>query len=151
MNLKEIQSVKLLDKYLAGKVFHATPLENLRAIQRAGGLYPNVDMQFKSDFGNTEGGYFRQKGCVSFFDYRDFGSKKWKEFSSKCRPTQILIKSTGIAILVLSQDQFQNLIPWTLWKQEESCAQIVPYIETGLKGFVSISYITDVFTYKSME
>ncbi|MGR5333668.1 hypothetical protein [Photobacterium damselae] len=134
---------------MKGRVFHVTPLENLASIRRDNGLRPNTKLDIKSLFGNTETGFFRQKNCVSFFDYRDYGSNKWKEFVNKCKPTQILDSTTGIAVFFLSNKQLDNLIPWTTWKDEEAYSQrVVPYIEIGHKGFVPMKMITKVIIFE---
>jgi len=152
MEFIKVSSEKELEKSLIGKIFHVTPIENLDSINKTKGLFPNTELNIKSKFTNTETGYFRNKGCVSFFDYRDHGSKTWKEFANKCRPTQILNRTNGIAVFFLSSDQFNKLIPWTNWKDEEAYSQqIVPHIEIGHKGFVAMSHITKIIVLEQAD
>lgn len=144
LELVKVSSEKALEKELIGKIFHVTPLENLVSIQDMG-LKPNTELKIKSKFTNTATGFFRLRGCVSFFDYRNYGSKTWKEHAYKCRPTQVLDRTNAIAILFLSEGLFDNLVPWTKWKEEEAYSQqVVPHIEIGYKGIVSMSHIDKV-------
>ncbi|WP_281558381.1 hypothetical protein [Thalassomonas sp. RHCl1] len=145
MEFIKVSSEKELEEKLIGSVFHVTPIVNMDSINESDGLKPNSDLSVKSKFGNTETGFFRLRDCVSFFDYREHGSRRWNKFAPKCRPTQIMNHTNGIAVLFLSQNLFSKLIPWTRWEDEEAYSQqIVPYIEIGYKGFVSLDFITKV-------
>ncbi|MGL1932830.1 MAG: hypothetical protein OCC45_13900 [Desulfotalea sp.] len=149
MKIVKILSKDTLEKELIGNVFHVTPIENLKSIKENKGLCPNTKLKYKSLFGNTETGFFRSKGCVSFFDYRDYGSKTWKEHTSKCLPTMILSRTNGIVIFLLSNELFGDLVPWVKWKEEEAFSKrVVPYIEIGHKGFVSMTHITKVISFE---
>lgn len=131
---------------LAGRVFHVTPENNMSLIKQSGALVPNSELLQISKFGNSSNGFFRQRNCVSFFDYRCYGTKSWKEHAYKCFPTQILKRVPGdsISILFLHESKFDKLIPWTAWKEEESWGdRVVPYVETGYKGIVSLSEISE--------
>lgn len=148
MKLVKVSSEKALEKELIGKVFHVTPLENFPSIQEKG-LTPNTELKVKSEFTNTATGFFRLRGCVSFFDYRNYGSKTWKEHAYKCRPTQVLDRTNAIAVLFLSEDLFDGLVPWTKWKEEEAYSQqVVPHIEIGHKGIVSMTHISKVIIFE---
>ena len=84
--------------------------------------------------------------CVSFFDYRCYGTKHWEEHAYKCFPTQFIkhVPNDRISILFLHESKFDKLIPWTAWKAEEAWSdRVVPYVETGYKGIVSLSEITE--------
>lgn len=133
--------------FVAGRVFHVTPSVNMQTIKAVGALVPNVELAQKSKFGDTSNGFFRLRGCVSFFDYRLFGSKKWKEFAFKCLPTKILNKSSSITVLFLGENQYSQLVSWSNWKEEEAWSTcVVPHVEAGYKGEVSLSYITEELT-----
>ncbi|HFT9230745.1 TPA: hypothetical protein ACGS46_001393, partial [Escherichia coli] len=59
---------------------------------------------------------------------------------------QILKREQGdkISILFLHESKFEKLIPWTSWKEEKAWGErVVPYVETGYKGIVSLSDITE--------
>lgn len=131
---------------LVGRVFHVTTAAKMLLIKKSGALVPNTELMHVSKFGNTSNGFFRQRNCVSFFDYRCYGTKSWKEHAYKCFPTQILKreKSDNISILFLHESKFEELIPWTLWKEEKAWSErVVPYIETGYEGMVSLRDITE--------
>ncbi|TDY83285.1 UNVERIFIED_ORG: hypothetical protein C7429_101781 [Pantoea allii] len=131
---------------LSGRVFHVTPENNMSLIKQSGALVPNSELVQISKFGNSSNGFFRQRNCVSFFDYRCYGTKSWEEHAYKCFPTQILNRVPGdrISILFLHESKFDKLISWTAWKEEESWGdRVVPYVETGYKGIVSLSEISE--------
>ncbi len=117
--------------YLRGKVFHVTPTASLAVILADGFLLPNVGDRV-SLFGNTTTGYFRHKGCVSFFDYRRPDSEEWKEHAHKCLPTLPLTRTQQIAILFLAEKEHQKLISWEGWKREQLWSyRVVPHVECG--------------------
>jgi hypothetical protein len=126
---------------LMGKVFHATTIEALDKIKNSGFIAPNLDNEFDSPFGRYNG-YFKNKGCVSFFDYRP--NEQLENYIHKCFPTQIFEKSAGLVILELSSNRYPHLVNWENWKKEGSGFQIVPYVETAIKGIVNLSDISDI-------
>ncbi|WP_045586641.1 hypothetical protein [Vibrio parahaemolyticus] len=129
---------------MRGKVFHATTLGNYESILSCGGLTANTDGSRNSVFGNSNG-FFRLRGCVSFFDYRDLNNKKVKQHLYKCVPTNIAKKHSKMAVLVLASNAFINLEPWTHWEREEAyLLKVVPRIEIGYPDFVSLDQITEV-------
>lgn len=140
----KIEHHEELFPYLKGKVFHVTPSVNMQAIRDAGALFPNHHLNQPSRFGNTENGFFRLRGCVSFFDYRGFGTLEWKEHAYKCLPTMFLKRNNPITILFLCESQFHKLESWKVWKEGAAWHQrVVPYVETGYKGRVSLEFIIE--------
>ncbi|HCT4929005.1 TPA: hypothetical protein OTY92_000936 [Morganella morganii] len=132
--------------FLSGRVFHVTPTTNMLLIKQTGALAPNFELLRVSKFGNSSNGFFRKRNCVSFFDYRCYGTKFWEEHAYKCFPTQILKRERGdkISILFLHESMFGKLISWTLWKEEEAWTdRIVPFVEAGYNGMVYLRYITE--------
>ncbi len=104
-------------------------------------IYPNSGA-FTSPFGNSVNGYFRLKGCVSLFDYRNFGTENWEEHAYKCLPTMPLDAYSPLVFLFLDAREFIKLIPWIRWKEEEAWSQrVVPHIETGYPGALALSCI----------
>lgn len=148
---------EIIDKALSklmGKVFHVTTLEAFESIKQADFIYPNVDDIYSSPFGRSNG-YFKNKRCVSFFDYRL--QLKHESYIFKCLPTEVFEYSKGMVILELSPNQYGNLISWREWDKEKAFAQkVVPYVEVGLKGAVNIKDIIKITiierpsTYKTM-
>ncbi len=129
---------------MSGSVFHATTLENYKSILSSGGLLANLDGSRSSVFGNSNG-FFRLRSCVSFFDYRNLGDKKVYQHLYKCIPTNIAQKHAEMAVLVLSEDAYSNLQPWTAWDQEKAYSlKVVPRIEIGYPDFVPMSSINEV-------
>ncbi len=129
---------------LAGKVFHVTPTSNMNAIEAAGEIKPNLNYEWGSLFGNSKNGFFRLRGCVSFFDYRSYGSQSWRNHAYKCTPDQILRSAASISLLVLAESKHAQLESWESWKKEEKWSQrVVPVVEAGYLGSVSVEFITE--------
>ena len=135
---------ELIEK-LAGTVFHVTQTDSLESILASGGLLPNLEGSRQSPFENSGNGFFRSMGCVSFFDYRKYGSPEWEEHAHKCMPTLAFRQSRSIAVLFLSESEHTKLIPWSLWKETESWSQrVVPHVEAGYLGEVPLALISKV-------
>lgn len=129
---------------VSGRVFHVTPTENMHLIKKSGALFPNSDLLHTSKFGNTSNGFFRLRGCVSFFDYRCFESPHWEEHAYKCFPTQILSRGDTMSSLFLHESEYAMLIPWTAWREQEAWSErVVPWVEAGYKGKVSLRSISE--------
>ncbi|RJX30946.1 MAG: hypothetical protein C4516_09430 [Oxalobacter sp.] len=140
----EIESFNDLLPYLSGKVFHVTLASNWDDITAVGKLLVNTSDRL-SPFGNTVNGYFRFKGCVSFFDYRAYGSAEWEDHSYKCLPTLPLEAQSHILVLFLSQSEHHKLRSWEGWKQDQLWSyRVVPYVECGYPGSVELSAIQEV-------
>ena len=137
---------ELLD-ILSGKVFHVTRAENLSKILKEGGLIPNLEKANLSPFGNTENGFFRNLGCVSFFDYRGCGTSEWEEHAHKCSPFLAFNTSETISFLFLSEEYYENLVSWRKWKElEQWSMRVVPYVEIGFKGKVPLKAISEIWS-----
>lgn len=127
---------------LMGKVFHATTVESLNDITKSGFIAPNQCNSFTSPFGKYTG-YFKARGCVSFFDYRPHS--QLESHINKCLPTNIFEHSTGIAILELTPYRYSDLVGWENWKREGLLdQQIVPYVEVGIEGNVELDDICSI-------
>jgi hypothetical protein len=150
-NLKISSREELLPR-LEKKVFHVTPKSNYQIILDSGGLHANKNNEFRSPFGNTTNGFFRLRNCISFFDYRIYGSKKWEEHAYKCMPTQVFYDNQEAAFFFLKEEYFKNLVSWEKWKQEEAWSnQVVPHIEAGFENFVPLSHISEIILVKNEE
>lgn len=127
----EIETFSDLLPYLRGRVFHITLISTLVEIREIGALKQNFGNRV-SPFGNTSNGYFRSKGCVSFFDYRNCESAEWEEHAYKCLPTLPLQKEGSIVVLFLSESEHYKLQSWENWKFEQLWSfRVVPYVECG--------------------
>lgn len=147
MNLRTLKIGHYMDilQVVSGKVFHVTSEENMESIKKSGGLIPNLDLEFLSSFGKFPNGYFRKRGCVSFFDYRCYGTPEWEAHAYKCFPTQSLMKGERLFLLFLRESDYTKLIPWTEWKNEGILSdRVVPWVETGYKGMVSLDSIKNI-------
>lgn len=132
---------------LEGSIFHVTRIENLPLILADGAIRPNADATFLSTFGYTKNSYFRNRGCVSLFDYR-IEPPTDIDYRLNCHPFQpARPPSPGIAIMFLDPDRCGELVPWIRWKEENALSETVaPHVEIGHRGPVPISAITRTIT-----
>ena len=77
---------------------------------------------------------FRNRNCVSFFDYRSASSEQIDEAIGKCSPYDLssadpeLVFKPKIAFLFLSDTAHHDLVLWTKWKEEQAYTEkIVPW------------------------
>jgi hypothetical protein len=129
---------------LIGRVFHVTTESAFENILATGFIQPNITGN-SSPFGNSDNGYFRNRNCISFFDYRNYGSPEWEAHANKCLPTLPFVDQKAIVVLFLSQTEYSKLLPWSGWKAERAWSQrVVPHVETGYPGPLSLTAITSI-------
>jgi len=150
---RETESLDDISSLLEGRVFHVTKLAHLDAILIEGEIKPNGNGALPTTFGYVANGFFRKRNCVSLFDYRLEPTDKIRNFRMRCSPFQpALPDSDGIAILVFKPDVHAALIPWTRWKEENAFSDmVVPYVEAGYPGSISIDLIDEVICLKIEE
>jgi hypothetical protein len=131
---------------LEGRVFHVTRLKNWPRIQEDGRILPSPGERAEITFGRASNGFFRKRECVSLFDYRTEPTDKVREFRARCYPFRpAMPPSEGIAILIIKQEAYGQLIPWTSWKDEKAFDHvIVPHAEAGYPGPLPIDLIEKV-------
>jgi hypothetical protein len=83
---------------LEGRVFHVSRLSNLELILACGDIRPNQDGSLEATFGSTANSFFRNRGCVSLFDYRSVAPEELADAAMKCSPTQPATPESGIVI-----------------------------------------------------
>jgi len=149
----ETESLDDIASLLEGRVFHVTRLSHFDAILIDREIKPNGDGALATTFGNGANAFFRKRNCVCLFDYRLEPTDKIRDFRMRCSPFQPAgPDSDGIAILLLKADSYTALIPWTRWKEEDALSEmIVPYVEAGYSGSISIDLIDEVICLKIKE
>ncbi|MCS3360017.1 hypothetical protein NYL07_09160, partial [Xanthomonas translucens pv. translucens] len=132
----ESESFGDVEALLEGCVFHVTRREYWPAIQRAGAVFPNIDGSLASSFGSSANSFFRNRGCVSVFDYRESPDEEIVDFRRRCYPFQPAAPGNeGITVLVLNTSLHEHLQPWTRWQDEKAYGEmIVPRVEAGHIG-----------------
>jgi hypothetical protein len=128
---------------LEGCVFHVTNRAHWPAILASGAISPNTDGQLPTTFGSSRNSYFRNRACVSLFDYRDPPDEDIHFSRSKRWPLQPEARSTsGLTFAFLSPQSYARLIPWTNWKLDGAPQEmIVPHIEVGHPGPIPLADI----------
>ena len=127
---------------LVGKVFHVTKEQNWSHISASGKLMPIPhEGQYVRTFGTKS--YFQQQGCVCLFDYRRFYEAKPQEHYHKCLPTMPLTEDNPIRVLFLNSDHYDELVSWSQWRENSIGRNVVPYVETGLRGDIPLNYFDE--------
>jgi hypothetical protein len=135
---------------LYGNVFHVTKDHNWSKIRFTGKLMPvPVEGEYESTFGSIS--YFRERGCVSLFDYRNYEEEGFERNFEKCHPLQPLNEDCPIKILFLSHDYYNLLIPWDVSKKDIKGNNIVPYVEVGVEGDVPLDYFYKVLSVSTVD
>ena len=142
----ETQSLDDIKVYLEGRVFHVTKLEHLPSILKCGEIRANSDGKLPTTFGFSKNAYFRKRNCVSLFDYRAKPTDTIKRFREHCPPFSPASPNNPIAILILDPAAYNKLIPWTAKRNEDNAhgEMIVPNVETGYPGPLSLRLITEI-------
>lgn len=143
---KEGESLSDIEAMLEGRVFHVTKRIYWPAICTAGEIRQNHDGRLPSSFGFSANSFFKNRGCVSLFDYRAPPDETIRDFRSRCNPFQPATPGEeGIAILLLSHSLNSKLVDWAKWKEENAFREmVVPYVEVGHPGPISLSQIDQV-------
>ena len=140
----ETESLDDITALLEGRVFHVTKRSNFDSIRSDGEIKANGDGTLETTFG-YENAFFPKRDCVSLFDYRlEPPDETFRMRLSPFKPAQSNPRSDGIAILFLKPEAYAALIPWTRCKEEDSSEMIVPYVEAGYSGSISIDLIDEV-------
>lgn len=152
LQFSETGRINSLFPYLDGRVFHVTKESYLDSIFECGEIRPNQDGFYDTTFGSSTNSFFRNRGCVSLFDYRSATPEQFEMFLEKCSPTQPASPENSIAILFVSESIYPDLLPWTLWKDEEAHQEmILPYLEAGHPGPISLEKIDEVILVSVVE
>ena len=116
---------------LEGKVFHVSLTSNWAKIRESGEILSNNENALETTFGSSSNSYFKNKGCVSVFDYRRIHDEKPQKHIHKCRPTRPLVDGKGITIFILKSEVYGRLMTWENWKNEDLRQMVVPHVEAG--------------------
>jgi hypothetical protein len=142
-----IESGDPLDKlmnHLEGRVFHVTKACYWPEIYASGEINPNINGELKTSFGSSKNSYFKNKGCVSLFDYRNIYEEEPQKHMYKCCPTNPLNADSGIAILIFKPEIHSKLQSWEGWKNGDLSQMVVPHVEAGYFGSIPLSLVKKV-------
>jgi len=143
---------------LNGYVFHVSNIENLNSIKMDKQINPNIDKRYTTQFGYMNSGFFRNRGCVSLFDYRSEVTEEVQSHRNRLDPFQAarpgVYGKDGIVIFLIKRDLnfYKELILWDKWNEENAWQeQIVPYVEVGYPKPISINLIEEIICVKINE
>lgn len=131
---------------LRGRVFHVTCSAYLPAIFSDRSIKANLSSDLPTAFGGSKNSFFRLRGCVSVFDYRDVTQEQLEVSLRKCSPYQAGHRCNfELAIFFLSPSTYGQLVPWTKWKETESYGEmVVPHVEAGHSGDITLDSIDEL-------
>ena len=148
----EGEPISDIEDILEGRVFHVTLLPNWSLICQSGYIFPNKDGVLPYTFGSDKS-YFRNRGCVSVFDYRVKPPEDPINYRHRCHPLQPAQPDTpGVAILFLHPDIYPDLLSWELCRDEVMYRErVVPYVEAGYRGPIPVSKVEEVIFFRRTE
>lgn len=130
---------------LANHIFHVTKFENIASILAQKKIVASIDNRDQFTFGYSSNSYFKNRNCVSLFDFVNTSEGKIQTQITKCHPIQPLLNYKAIGIFILKKESYCNIIPWNDWKIEEAYSEmIVPYIEAGYPNQIDITDIAEL-------
>ena len=149
----ETEPLDDVEALLQGCVFHVTKLAYLPSIVECGEIRPNADGALPTTFGSSKNAFFRNRNCVSLFDYRLEPTEEIKDFRRRCYPFRPAYPPNGaIAILILQPTVYDALIPWTMCKEENALSEmVVPYVEAGYPGPLPLRLVAEIMSVEITE
>ena len=150
---RETEPLDDVEAQLEGRVFHVTRLTYLPSIVECGEIRPNADGALPTTFGSSKNAFFRNRNCVSLFDYRLELTEEIKDFRRRCYPFSPARPPNGaIAILILNPEVCGALIPWTAWKEKEAWSEmVVPHVEAGYPGPLPFRLVSEIISVEITE
>ncbi len=150
---RETEPLDDIMAYLQGHVFHVTRLTYLPSIIKRGEVLPNRDGMLPTTFGFSDNAFFRNRDCVSLFDYRPVATEEIKDFRLRCYPFRPAFPPNGgVAILILQPTAYNVLIPWTRWKDENALREmVVPHVEAGHPGPLPLRLVAEIISVEITE
>ncbi len=127
---------------LRGHVFHVTTPGGYEGIIKDGFILADTEESFPFTCSQSRISFFRRNGCVSLIDLRDVSDENLEDGLRKY-PFLLPFSSGEVVLLILKEDSYPDIIPWTVSKHEGVGAMIVPYIESGYKDAISLSLIRE--------
>lgn len=146
LRLPENAVLESLLPRLKRRVFHVTNSTNLNLILNDGEIRPNVDRSYESAFGNYNS-FFRNRNCVSLFDYRTITDEQLEDSIIRCNPVEPIILSpgSGLTIFLLSERCCPDLLPWSMCDNEKAWHEmVVPHVEAGHRGSLSLELVDEL-------
>jgi hypothetical protein len=107
---------------------------------------PNPDGRLASSFGSSSRSFFRLRGRVSCFDYRDLTEERLRDTFWRCTPWQAGRHCNyAIGIYFLSSAACAVLESYRRWHEEEAYTEmVVPYVEAGHPGPIPLTAIDEL-------
>lgn len=130
---------------LHGRVFHVTTLSAYASIISDRAIKSNQDAQYPFTYGQSKNSFFRNRGCVSFFDLREVSPEQMQETLGKYYFLNPPFTEGRPIYLFLNSLCFPQLLSWSLWKKQEAYREmVIPYVEAGFPDQVPLSLVDEV-------
>ncbi len=130
---------------LMERVFHVSLLSSLEKIKEDGEIKVSGTGLCPSVYPGHYNSFMRNRGYVSLFDYRSVPQEHLEDSLDKCSPTQGATPESGIVIFLFSRSDIPKLLSWREWNLEDAPREmVVPYVEAGHKGPISLKLIDEI-------
>jgi hypothetical protein len=131
--------------WLDKRVFHVSLRTNLEAILADGEIRANMDSSYRSTFGSSRNSFIRNRGLISLFDYRSATRDQIALAWDGCAPVQPAYQGKTVVFFFLSPAHLQNVISNDeCGGQDAGREMMVPYVEAGHKGPISMKAIEEI-------
>jgi len=138
--------------YLTKRIFHVTKKSNLNAILECGEIRSGKNNKFETTFGYSSNSFFRNRGCISLFDYKTATKEQFDKYFGRCHPAMPVTPEDEIAILLINDSIYHELLSWELWREEQAYSEMVlPYLEAGHQGPISIKKVDEILIVSIIE
>ncbi len=142
LTLEQSGAYKSIKPMLDGNIFHVTPQYNLASILHDRGIFPNDGGNLEGAFGNYKKSYARVRSRVSLFDFHNPPESKIEEHIYKCLPTRDASADMPLAILLLTEAYWSNVIPYSSAEFDANLdQQVVPHVEATYPGTIPLEAI----------
>jgi hypothetical protein len=127
-------------------------LTNLEIITQCREIRPNIKGKFQTTFGSSCNSFFRNRDCISLFDFRVIEPETFERHIFRCRPTAPASPECGIAVLLTSENIHSSLLTFDLCHKEKAENEmILPHYETGHPGPINLKHITKIIEITVIE
>lgn len=129
---------------LRGRMFHVTSPNAFLGICSEGAILCNTDDRFKTNW--TVNYYFKNQGCLSIVDLVN-NTKPRVTRRKPINDYAVFEQSSPVVVfLFISPRVYPRVIHWKKWKKDRAHGQqIVPELESGVPGRVSIDEIDEAW------
>jgi hypothetical protein len=132
---------------LRDRVFHVSCCSTIESMLADGGILSNELGKLGMAFGSSAHSYFRFRGCVSLFDFRNLSDEELLHALDACSPwSAARACNYQLALWFLSPKAYFGLESGRDWNPKVAPGQIVvSFVEVGHPGRISLRSISELW------